>query len=120
MASAARTSDPDRRRHRRVRLAAAAAVALPGRSPRPCRIHNISASGALVETAEPLRLGESVRLAVESAGTVWGRVVRVSSSVAALAFDAENTALAGLIAARIAAMDAASAPAESGETRSAS
>ncbi len=53
----------------------------------PCRVHNISASGALIEVHAHLRIGDCTRLNVLDFGTLAGRVVRVSSTSVGIVFE---------------------------------
>ena len=52
----------------------------------PCRVHNISASGVLIETNAQLRIGDHVTLKIADFGTMVGLVARVSSTTVAIAF----------------------------------
>lgn len=53
----------------------------------PCRVHNISELGALVQAEAWLRIGDRVTVEVPDIGAMAGGVVRVSSNTVAIAFD---------------------------------
>ena len=53
----------------------------------PCRVHNISASGVLVEAQAHLRIGDLTIVKLADFGAMAGRVVRVSSTTAGIAFE---------------------------------
>lgn len=92
----------ERRRHIRVRLDISARLEAPPRAAMPCEVYNMSAGGALLETREGLRLGQTVILHVEAFGAIPAHVARVTSTVVALAFDGvDQGALDRFIAARV-------------------
>ena len=63
----------------------------------PCRVHDISAGGVLIEANAQLRIGDHVTLKIPDFGTMVGRVARVSSTTAGIAFADGEEAMNGFI-----------------------
>ncbi len=76
----------DQRRHPRNEIPLQASLQAGGVIV-SCRVHNISASGALVEAHAHLRIGDRTKLKVLDFGTLAGRVVRVSSTTVGIVFE---------------------------------
>lgn len=92
MTGISETSGRDRRRHVRVRVSVRGSLQVPPRAPLRCEIYNMSIGGALLETAQSVRLGQSVVLHVETFGPIPGHVARVTSTVIAIAFERSDDA----------------------------
>ncbi len=75
----------DRRRHPRHEIPLQAFLHAAGVVV-PCRVHDISAGGVLIETNAQLRIGDHVTLKIPNFGTMVGLVARVSSATVAIAF----------------------------------
>ncbi|MDH3241927.1 MAG: PilZ domain-containing protein [Alphaproteobacteria bacterium] len=63
----------------------------------PCRIRNISASGALVEAEVRLRLGDWATIKIPDFGSMTGRIVRVTSTFFGLSFSDGEAAVDAFI-----------------------
>ena len=63
----------------------------------PCRVHNISAGGALIETNARLRIGDRATVKISVFGTRIGRVVRVGSTTVGIAFEDGEQAMDAFI-----------------------
>ncbi len=81
----------EQRRHRRHEIPLQGTVGSAG-TVVPCRVHNISAGGALIEAGADLRIGDQTVVRIPDFGTLVGRVVRVSSTTAGIAFEGEAEA----------------------------
>ena len=63
----------------------------------PCLVHNISAGGALIEVNAQLRIGDRAEIKFADYGTMAGRVARLSSTTAGIAFDDGEAAMKAFI-----------------------
>lgn len=63
----------------------------------PCRVHNISAGGALIDVNAQLRIGDRVTVKVSDFGTMVGLVARISSTTVGIAFEEGEEAMDAFI-----------------------
>ena len=59
----------------------------------PCRVYNISVAGAFIEVNVVLRVGERILLELPGSAGVTGRVVRIDSNKAGIAFETAKAAM---------------------------
>ena len=82
----------DQRRHPRHDIPLQASLQAAGVVV-PCRVHNISASGALIEASAYLRIGERAAVKIPDFGTIVGHVARISSTTVGIAFEDGEAAI---------------------------
>jgi len=86
----------DQRRHSRHEIPLQASLQAAGVVV-PCRVHNISASGALIDVNAQLRIGDRVSVKVPDFGTMVGLVARISSTTVGIAFEEGEEAMDAFI-----------------------
>ena len=87
----------DQRRHSRHEIPLQATLQAAGVVV-PCRVHNVSASGALIDVNARLRIGDRVTVKVPDFGAMVGLVARISSTTVGIAFEEGEAAMDAFIA----------------------
>lgn len=86
----------DRREAQRSSLSIVATICIDGTS-RPCRLRNISATGAQVALESPVDEGTEVILEIENYGFVKGRAVWRGSKDLGIKFDDESKTVENIL-----------------------
>jgi hypothetical protein len=86
----------NQRRHQRHEISLPATLQAGGVVV-PCRVHNISASGVLIEVSAHLRIGDRAAVKIPDFGSMVGRVAHVSSTAVGIAFEEGEEAMDSFI-----------------------